>query len=282
MDLKQLDYFTAIVDEGSISAAAKKLHISQPPLSTQMKSLERELGAVLFERGLRSITLTDAGKLMYQRAKTILDMASVTKTEIDSLGRGLSGTLRLGMVSSAVTAHIVRQLAQFRSQYPEVNFQVYEGNTFEMLDGLKTNQIDLALVRSPFPESGFVCHKYQEEHIVAAGVPGMLPKEAGAEEISAQPLILYRRWEMLIRQIFESRGFKPNIAAVVDNAWSSLQMAKAGIGISMLPESFVTDVSGLEMWRVEDERLKTRLALVKRDDRYISNITKIFFEKFEL
>lgn len=69
MDLKQLDYFTAIVDEGSISAAAKKLHISQPPLSTQMKSLERELGAVLFERGLRSITLTDAGKLMYQRAK---------------------------------------------------------------------------------------------------------------------------------------------------------------------------------------------------------------------
>lgn len=282
MDLKQLDYFTAIVDEGSISAAAKKLHISQPPLSTQMKSLEKELGAVLFERGLRSITLTDAGKLMYQRAKTILDMASVTKTEIDSLGHGLGGTLRLGMVSSAATAHIVRQLEEFRELYPEVNFQIYEGNTFQMLEGLKTSQIDLALVRSPFPESGFVCHKYQEEDIVAAGVTGTLPEDVSVREISGQPLILYRRWEMLIRQIFESRGLKPNIAAVVDNAWTSLQMAKTGIGISMLPESFVTNVSGVKMWRIEDERLKTRLALVKRDDRYISNITKIFFEKFEL
>ena len=95
MDLKQLSYFTAIVDEGSISAAAKKLHISQPPLSNQMKSLEAELGVVLFERGLRSITLTDAGKLMYERANTILDMASAAKMEIDSLGNGLRGTLRI-------------------------------------------------------------------------------------------------------------------------------------------------------------------------------------------
>ena len=92
MDLRQLSYFTAIVDEGSISAAAKKLHISQPPLSNQMKSLEAELGVTLFERGLRSITLTDAGKLMYERANTILDMASAAKMEIDSLGNGLRGT----------------------------------------------------------------------------------------------------------------------------------------------------------------------------------------------
>jgi len=113
MDLKQLSYFTAIVDEGSISAAAKKLHISQPPLSNQMKSLEAELGVVLFERGLRSITLTDAGKLMYERANTILDMASAAKMEIDSLGNGLRGTLRMGMVSSSVTGHVARRLMEF-------------------------------------------------------------------------------------------------------------------------------------------------------------------------
>ena len=171
---------------------------------------------------------------------------------------------------------------EFRKLYPEVNFQIYEGNTYQMLDGLKTNQMDLALVRSPFPESGFVCHKYQEEHIVAAGIVGTLPQNAGIEEISGQPLILYRRWETLVRQIFESRNLRTTIVAVVDNAWSSLQMAKAGIGIAMLPESFVADISGMEMWRIEDERLQTRLTLVKRDDRYISNIAKIFFEKFEL
>lgn len=163
---------------------------------------------------------------MYQRAKTILDMASVTKTEIDSLGRGLSGTLRLGMVSSAATAHIIGQFAEFRKLYPEVNFQIYEGNTYQMLDGLKTNQMDLALVRSPFPESGFVCHKYQEEHIVAAGIAGTLPQNAGIEEISGQPLILYRRWETLVRQIFESRNLRTTIVAEGGQCLSSLQMAK--------------------------------------------------------
>ena len=144
MDLKQLSYFTAIVDEGSISAAAKKLHISQPPLSNQMKSLEAELGVVLFERGLRSITLTDAGKLMYERANTILDMASAAKMEIDSLGNGLRGTLRMGMVSSSVTGHVARRLMAFRELYPEVNFQIYEGNTSQLLDGLKTNTLWLS------------------------------------------------------------------------------------------------------------------------------------------
>lgn len=280
MDLKQLNYFTAIVDEGSISAAAKKLHISQPPLSTQMKALENELGVVLFERGLRSITLTDAGKLMYQRARTILDMASVTKMEIDNLGNGLGGTLRIGMASSSATANTANQFTVFRRRYPEVNFQVYEGNTFQLLDGLKTNQIDLALVRSPFPETGFVCRKFQEEYIVAAGTA--LEDIRSVEDIGKRPLLLYRRWEAPVRQIFEKRGLKPHIASVVDNAWTSLQLAKAGMGIAMLPESFVTDVTGMQIWRIEDELLKTRLTLVKRDDKYISKITKIFFENFEL
>ena len=126
MDLKQLSYFTAIVDEGSISAAAKKLHISQPPLSHQMKSLECELGVILFDRGLRSITLMDAGKLLYTRAKTILDMTSATKMEINNLGSGLSGTLRIGMVSSSSIGYIARKLRDFQEIYPEVTYQIDE------------------------------------------------------------------------------------------------------------------------------------------------------------
>lgn len=282
MDLKQLSYFTAIVDEGSISAAAKKLHISQPPLSTQMKSLEAELGVVLFERGLRSITLTDAGKLMYERAKTILDMASAAKMEIDSLGNGLRGTLRIGMVSSSVTGHVARRLMAFRELYPEVNFQIYEGNTYQLLDGLKSNHIDLALVRAPFPEAGFVCHKYQEEYFVAVGLPGNLPEHVEFVDVAEHPLVLYRRWETPIRQAFEDKGLTIRLACMVDNAWTSIQMVRAGMGIALLPESFAADIPGIQIWSLNENALKTQLMLVKRDDRYISNITKIFFEKFEV
>lgn len=282
MDLKQLAYFTAIVDEGSISAAAKKLHISQPPLSTQMKSLESELGTVLFERGLRSITLTDAGKLMYQRSKTILDMAAVTKMEVDNLGSRMGGTLRIGMVSSSATKHTTEQLTHFREEYPDVNFQIYEGNTFQLLDMLKTNQTDLALVRSPFPEDGFICHKYKEEYMVAAGIYGDLEKDAPIEAIGEKPFILYRRWENLARQFFESRGMTLRIACMADNAWTCLAMARTGMGMALLPESFVTGVSDIRVWRLREEELRNQLMLVRRDDRYISNITKIFFDKFEL
>ena len=84
-----MEYFTAIVNEGSISAAAKALHISQPPLSTQMKLLEEELGLTLFQRGSRSILLTDAGKVLYERAQGILDMTGAVLEELEQMGQGL-------------------------------------------------------------------------------------------------------------------------------------------------------------------------------------------------
>ena len=81
MNFKQLEYFVAVADAGSISSAARSLHISQPPLSTQMHLLEEELGQSLFERGSRSIKLTDAGRFFYERAQSILDMAEGTRKE---------------------------------------------------------------------------------------------------------------------------------------------------------------------------------------------------------
>jgi DNA-binding transcriptional LysR family regulator len=202
--------------------------------------------------------------------------------EIDSLGNGLRGTLRMGMVSSSATGHITRKMAEFRELYPEVSFQIYEGNTYQLLEGLKANQIDLALVRAPFPEMGFVCHKYQEEYFVAAGLPGSLPEGAGLEAVSECPLILYRRWEKPIRRAFENRGLPLRLACMVDNAWTSVEMVRSGMGIALLPESFARDIQGIHSWDIGEETLKTQLMLVKRDDRYISNITKIFFEKFEV
>lgn len=282
MDLKQLSYYTAIVDEGSISAAAKKLHISQPPLSNQMKLLENELGVVLFERGLRSITLTDAGKLMYTRAKTMLDMASATKMEIDNLGNGLGGTLRIGMISSTAIGNIARRLMNFHKRYPDVKYQIYEGNTLQMLDALKTSQVDVALVRAPFSEDGLVCHKYDEEDFVAAGPKDMFPEEKSFQALEEVPLILYRRWEPALRRMFEDRGMVFRPTCITDNAWTCIQMARAGMGVAFVPESYAVDNPDLQIWHLGEYAVKSQLMLVKRDDRYISNITKIFFEQFEV
>ncbi len=82
MDFKQLEYFKAIVEEGTISAAARRLHMSQPPLSYQMKMLEEELQVQLFLRGTKRITLTEAGKVLYERAGSLLTMTDITKREV--------------------------------------------------------------------------------------------------------------------------------------------------------------------------------------------------------
>lgn len=282
MDLKQLLYYTAIVDEGSISAAAKKLHISQPPLSNQMKALENELGVQLFERGIRSITLTDAGKLMYTRAKAILDMTSSTKMEMNYLGDQMGGTIRLGMVSSTSIGEIAIKLQEFCKRYPQVQYQIHEGNTYQMLDALKTNQIDLALVRAPFPDEGFVCHKFSEEYFVGVGLQEILPKQTGIEGLSNQPLILYRRWEPVFRRVFEEKRLRFRPACIADNAWTCIQMARAGMGIAIVPETFAIDHPELKIYPIEDELMKSQLMLVRRDDHFMSHVTKRFFEKFEV
>ena len=101
MDLKQLEYFVTVINEGTISSAARKLNLSQPPLSAQMKSLEQEIGSQLFFRGPRQIELTEAGRILYERSKDILDLSSRTLQELSDYREGKSGVLRIGIVSSA-------------------------------------------------------------------------------------------------------------------------------------------------------------------------------------
>ncbi len=289
MDIKQLNYFATVVDEGSISAAAKKLHLSQPPLSMQMKLLEQELGTVLFERGIRNITLTDAGELLYERAKMILDMVSATRMEIDSLGNGLRGTLRFGLISSANTMRTAKQLTEFKENYPGISFHIYEGNTFQLLNSLKVNQIDMALIRTPFPVAGLKIKRFDSGGFALTGKRGDLDRISdnssdmlSVEQLKELPLIIYRRWEQEIRAVFEKHRIALNPVCVTDNTWTGIQMVRAGMGMALLPQNYVEDMPDLESRFLNVPELKTDLALVCRDERYMTNIAKFFFETFEV
>ena len=100
MDFRQLSYFVAAVEEGSISAAARKLFLSQPPVTAQIKALEEELGCTLLVRGARAVRMTEEGRLLYDRAKAMLALRESAAEEIAGRVRSGGGTLRLGVVSS--------------------------------------------------------------------------------------------------------------------------------------------------------------------------------------
>jgi DNA-binding transcriptional LysR family regulator len=286
MNLKQLEYFAAVVEAGNISSAAKKLHVSQPPLSTQMKLLEEELGVKLMERGARNIKLTEAGKTLYKRAVSVADMINAAKKEVCDLGRGLQGTLTLGTISSSGAALLGEKMQNFYKIYPDVHFEVYEGNTYQLLERLDEGSIEVAVVRTPFNEEGFSCIYLNEEPMVAVGKKGFFKnterEEISVKDLDGRPLIYYRRFENLITHVFEEEGIIPRVCCKNDDARTSLMWARAGMGIALVPKGISAVFSDPDMtYKVlEEEKMYTRLAVIHKKGEYLSNIAKGFLKVF--
>ena len=137
MELKQLEYFGASGVAGSISGAARELHMTQPPLSYQMKMLESELQVPLFLRGTKRIILTEAGKTLYEQAGNLLMLADLTKREV--IKSSQAATLHIGMTPSTVSM-MSDYLLRFARKYPQVHFDVHEGSTFTVTCSHHLNQ----------------------------------------------------------------------------------------------------------------------------------------------
>lgn len=286
MDMKQLTYFLAIVEEGNISAAAKKLHLSQPPLSHQLKLLEEDLGLQLVERGPRSIRLTPAGKILYKRAQNILDLAGLTRKEIQDLGRGESGTLHLGTVSSSGAALLDWRMGEFHRQYPQVTFEIHEGNTFELLELLASGIIELAVVRTPFHQESVECVYLDKEPMIAAGLPAFLDNGRDTvtlRELADKPLIYYRRFERNLLAAFDRVGRPPCVLCKADDARTSLMWAEAGLGVAVAPLSAyrIMPHRNIRYQRISDPQLETQIAAIWRKGGYLTSPAKSFLALFE-
>ena len=126
MTFDQMQYFAAVVEEGSISAAARRLHMSQPPLSLQIRNLESEYGVQLFERGARQIRLTEAGRLLYRHAVHSVELRALLDEDMRNLRSGRKGSVRIGIVSSGECQELIDCIAEFHRLNPDVSFQVFD------------------------------------------------------------------------------------------------------------------------------------------------------------
>lgn len=242
MELRGLAYFVAIVEEGSISAAAKQLHISQPPLSAQLRHLEEELGVTLIERGARHVTPTAAGRALYERAKRLLLLADAARQEVSQIAGGVRGVVRLGTISSCGPALLTPAFAAFCAQHPALRFEVREGNTYQLLDLLRAGAIELAVLRTPFTDEGLTCHSLTQEPLCAVGLPGLLGTGGVSDEaitlqaLAGLPLVYYRRFELLLQGEFRRAGLPLQPFCVVDDARTALGWAAAGVAVALAPQ----------------------------------------------
>ena len=268
MDIKQMIYFKTIVEEGTISKAAQTLHMAQPPLSMQLKQLEEELGVTLLKRGHRKVELTQAGKIFYKRSLQMISLNEMTFHEIQDMQNEV---LRVGITSSNSSI-----LPIYLSQNPSLfqfSFRIYEGSTYEIIDLLLSHHIDLGIVRTPFDQSQLDCQPFLSEPMVAVGKSTFLnSKMTHMSDYQNKPLIIHQRYLSLITDYCLNLHFHPHIQVTCDDSRTSLQWAKAGLGIAIVPQSILSFLYDPELIHViiEDESLKTDLTLVTRQNEILN------------
>lgn len=288
MDIRQLIYFLAIAEEGNISRAAEKLHIAQPPLSQQLKLLETELGIILMERSTRKINITNAGKLLQTRAKQIIDLMGKTVKELEDLKEGFQGTLSIGAIPSAGKMLLSYKIKNFHLKYPNVDFQIREGNTFEILELLKNGVVEIGIVRTPITQEVFEYINLPTEPMVAVALPHIFrnnfKEHIDISELKGMSLMMHNRYSNSIEESCIKAGFKPRIICKMDDTRILIEWANNGMGTAIVPRDVIEMVPKLniEYREVNEDSLVTRIAVIWLKNVYLSTVTRNFIETFEV
>ncbi len=265
MDIRVLKNFMKIAENGSICKAAESLHISQPPLSRQLKSLEYELGTELFERSSKGVTLTKKGQLLYNRAASLISYNDLIVRELTAD----TNIIRLGMTTSLVD-YSLEYMKNFRKDNL-VNFEITEKNTFELLELLKNIMLDVVFIRTPFEiDSHFSSIKLEEDCLVALGKKHFFDKtiknEISIKELRDMPIITVRRWKNFIDFAADVDNHTClDYHFICDDNRTALSMAENGMGISILPSSVINnniDDSLVSKGITNNDSLKTNIYMV--------------------
>lgn len=178
MNFRQLTYFIAVAEELHFGRAAERLDMAQPPLSRQIKQMEEELGAVLFNRGRSAITLTQAGERLLARGKSIMAQLEDTRLEVRRLGQGAEGRLRIGFVGSATFGIMPNIIKSYRANFPEVNLSLVPMNNAQLHRALVSRELDVVFARPALQDPEFLMKELLEEKLILARPTSSIP--AGA------------------------------------------------------------------------------------------------------
>ncbi len=287
MDNRQLSYFLAMVEEESISKAAESLHLAQPYLSQQLKLLEDELGVKLVDRTTRRFQVTEAGFLLYYRAKQILDLSEATVKELRDFNEGLKGTLSIGCLTSVVETMLTEKIFQFNKRYPGIDFEVRQYSSPELLELLKRGIIEIGVIRSPLPSQEiFEAIELPVQPMMAVFSKSMnirgRGKSVSLKELSDKPLLVNRRFEKGILDSFKSQGIEPRILCKIEDTRPLLILAEKGMGVAIVAKDWVNLVpdTNLKILKISDLNMDSRNIIVWLKNHYLTLAARHFLEYF--
>lgn len=254
MDLRVLRYFSVLAEELHFGRAAKRLHMSQPPLSQQIRLLEEEIGAPLFDRAHHRVELTAAGYALKQQAPLVFDKLDHAIDVTRQAGRGQLGELEIGIISSAMVDVIADALHYFGDNYPDVKWRLHEMTPVDQITALEEKSVDLCIFRVGY--EGPDTHKHdtpdvKAELLMREPVHAVLPRAhplAGRDTIALADLadesfVTFQlgssRLADFLHQNCIDAGFQPRISQQVIEAQTLLRLISAHFGVGLLPASMV-------------------------------------------
>lgn len=256
VSMRQLVYFIAVAEANSFRAAAEALHMSQPPLTQQIQALERSLGVDLFDRTRRRIELTAAGLELLDDARNIIAAANRSFERARAVGRGLFGTIRLGLADDFIFGPTFARVLHFARDNPQIAIETYVGTSSDLLAKLEQNAFELILTNQPVgPHDGaLVEHPLPPSRVLAlvpqghrlAGRASLSPQEIADETLICMPVASSLPFARVIARLFEDAGITPRVGHQTVDTSISIRLASEGLGIAVVSEFSVSaDLSAL-------------------------------------
>lgn len=291
MNLKQLEYFLSAVEMKNITAAAKKLHIAQPPVSRQISLLEEEMETTLLTRSNKGIETTEAGKIVYDKGREIFGAIAEMTEMVREAEEGVRGEIRIGTIYSSLPTFIDK-LKYIRRHYPKVRIQIMHGDPVEVMELMEAGRIDMMFLRSPTCETKDYNYLILEEDDLELVVhreldPAPDEPELEIEQLRDVPLCMLRTgyyWgynEFLIDEC-RKHGFSPNIICECHDTSVALALVMEKLGISYQPRAIVSLLNHPDIYikPIRNFQTKSYPTLMWNDAVYLSRPARLFLSLF--
>jgi DNA-binding transcriptional LysR family regulator len=270
MELRQLEYFIAVAEEANFTRAAARVHISQSGISAQIQQLERDLGAMLFDRSGRGASLTTAGAAALEHARDALASVDAVHQAVDEVNGLIRGRVMVGMVTACTVTPLFDALASFHLAHPGVEVTLVEDHSDRLIEHVRTGAADLALIgASGTTPPGLDALSIVSERLVAAVPPGhplAKRKRTTLSELSGYPIVCMPEGTG-VRTVFDqacaAKCIQPVIALQASAPSAVADLSLRGLGIAILSESMAASHKGrLKSLSIDDIETPAVLALV--------------------
>ena len=286
MDFDQLNSFLEVAKHSSFSKAAERCFRTQPAISSQIRALEEEVGAKLFDRSGAKVMLTVAGKAFQTFAEEALLSLRSLKTSIAEMERTPRGEIVVGANEATCLYILPEVFADFKRQYPKVSVSIQRAETAKTLESVIDQSVDFGVVSMPVKDSRLAALPIHHDELVliaAAQHPLSQLSHVKLEEVAKHPLVLPKlgRTRATIDEAFEGAGLKQNVSMELDSSELLKRFVAANVGVGFVARSNISDevrAGTLVALRFTDPPIQRTLALVYRKDKTLSRAARAFME----